>query len=31
MKYVMAWTNRLGGTGKENEDTVRRALQLFSK
>lgn len=31
MKYVMAWTSRLGGSGKENEDGVRRALELFSK
>lgn len=31
MKYVMAWTSRLGGSGKENEAGVRRALQLFSK
>ena len=31
MKYVMAWTSRLGGSGKENEDGVQRALQLFSK
>jgi hypothetical protein len=31
MKYVMAWTSRLGGSGKENEDGVERALQLFSK
>jgi hypothetical protein len=25
MKYVMAWTSRLGGSGKENEDGVQRA------
>jgi hypothetical protein len=31
MKYVMAWTNRLGGSGKENEEAVERALELFSK
>ncbi len=31
MKYAMTWTNRLGGSGKENEDGVRRALELFSK
>ena len=31
MKYVMAWPSRLGGSGKENEDGVQRALQLFSK
>jgi hypothetical protein len=31
MKYVMAWTTRLGGSGKENEAGVQRALQLFSK
>ena len=31
MKYVMAWTSRLGGSGKENEEGVARALELFSK
>ena len=31
MKYVMAWTSRLGGSGKDNEDGVQRAWQLFSK
>lgn len=31
MKYVMAWTSRLSGSGKENEEGVQRALQLFSK
>lgn len=31
MKYVMAWTSRISSSGKENEDSVRRALQLFSK
>ena len=27
MKYVMAWTSRLGGSGKDNEDGVQRALR----
>jgi hypothetical protein len=31
MKYVMAWTSRLSGSGKENEDGVRRALAVFSQ
>jgi hypothetical protein len=31
MRYAMTWTNRLGGSGKENEEGVRRALELFSK
>jgi hypothetical protein len=31
MKYVMAWTSRLGSSGKENEKAVERALELFSK
>ena len=31
MKYVMAWTTRFGGSGKENEESAERALQLFSK
>ena len=31
MKYVMAFTNRLGGTGKENEEAVRRALGVYTK
>ncbi len=30
MKYVMAWTSRLVGGGKENEDAMRRGLELFS-
>lgn len=31
MKYAMAWTSRLTGSGKDNEEALRRALQLFSK
>ena len=31
MKYVMAWTSRLGGNGKDNEAAVQRALDLFGK
>lgn len=31
MKYAMTWTSRLDGSGKENEEALRRALALFSK
>ncbi len=31
MKYVMAWTSRINSSGRENEEAVQRALQLFSK
>lgn len=31
MKYLMSWTYRVGGTAKENEESVERALALFSK
>jgi hypothetical protein len=31
LKYAMTWTNRLGGSGKDNEDGVRRGLEVFSK
>ncbi|RDH77985.1 DUF3303 domain-containing protein [Mycolicibacterium moriokaense] len=31
MKFVMTWTTRSSGGGKESEETVRRALQIFSK
>jgi hypothetical protein len=31
MKYAMTWTSRLGGSGKDNEEALRRALELFSK
>jgi hypothetical protein len=31
MKYAMTWTTRMGGSGKDNEDAARRALELFSK
>jgi hypothetical protein len=31
MKYVMTWTARLNGSGKDNEADVRRGLELFSK
>src|SRR6476619_8172861 len=31
MKYAMTWTSRLGASGKDNEETLRRALELFSK
>jgi Protein of unknown function (DUF3303) len=31
MKYVMVWTSRLNGSGKENEAAMRRGLEVFSK
>ena len=31
MKYAMTWTSRLNGSGKDNEEALRRALALFSK
>jgi Protein of unknown function (DUF3303) len=31
MKYVMAWTSRLNGSEKENEEAARRGVELFSK
>lgn len=31
MKYAMTWTTRPGGSGKDNEDSQRRALELFAK
>jgi hypothetical protein len=31
MKYVMAWTARLNGSERENEEAVRRATELFGK
>src|SRR5215218_6110668 len=31
MKYAMTWTTRPGGSGKDNEETMRRGLELFSK
>jgi hypothetical protein len=31
MKYAMTWTTRSGGSGKDNEESIRRALELFSK
>lgn len=31
MKYVLTWTNRLGGSAQDNEASVRRGLELFSK
>jgi hypothetical protein len=31
MKFVMAWTSRINSSGRENEEAVQRALQLFSK
>ncbi len=31
MKYVMTWTSRLGGSGKDNEESTQRALEVFAK
>jgi hypothetical protein len=31
MKYVTAWTWRQGGSAKDNEDTIKRVLEMFSK
>lgn len=31
MKYLMSWTYRQGGSTRENEEAVERALALFSK
>ena len=31
MKYAMSWTSRLGGSGKDNEEAVQRALALLTK
>ena len=31
MKYVVSWTPRPGGSGAENEASLRRGLEVFSK
>ena len=31
MKYVMAWTPRMGGSAESNEMAARRGLELFAK
>ena len=31
MKYAMTWTTRPGGSGKDNEESSRRGVELFSK
>ena len=31
MKFVTAWTVRQGGSAKENEDGIRRVLEVYSK
>jgi hypothetical protein len=31
VKYVMAWTSRLTGSSKENEEAARRGLEVFAK
>ena len=31
MKYAMTWTTRPGGSAKDNEESSRRGVELFSK
>ena len=31
MKYLMTWNFRLGGSAAENEQSIRRGLEVFSK
>ncbi len=31
MKYLMTWTTRLTGSAAENEKSIRRGLEVFSK
>jgi hypothetical protein len=31
MKYAITWTTRPGGSGKDNEESSRRGVELFSK
>ena len=31
MKYVIAWTPRANGSGAENEETIRRNLEIFAQ
>ncbi|MCW1958553.1 MAG: DUF3303 domain-containing protein [Mycobacterium sp.] len=31
MKYLLSYTTRLNGSGAENEQTIKRALEVFSK
>lgn len=31
MKFMVSWTTRTGASASENEEAVRRGLQLFSK
>jgi hypothetical protein len=31
MKYMVSWTWKAGGSGTENEETLKRALAVFSK
>ena len=30
-KYVLTWTPRLGGSGAQNEEATKRALELYQK
>ena len=31
MKYVVSWTLRLNGSAKENDDAIRRGMELYAK
>ena len=31
MKHVLTWTPRLGGSGTQNEETAKRAYELYQK
>ncbi|MDG4665411.1 DUF3303 family protein [Mycobacterium sp. 236(2023)] len=31
MKYLVSWTYRFGGSAAENEESVRRGLEVFAK
>lgn len=31
MKYVVSWTLRLNGSAKENDEAMRRGLELYAK
>ena len=31
MKFHVSWTPRLGGSGRENEETLQRAYEIFGR
>jgi len=31
MKYAMVWVSRVSGSGRENEDAVRRGLEILGQ